>query len=119
MSTCTRCNNETTNLKDIFIATPGGHCFPSLSQPSMNAIGPMSERVCGNCITDNELLLEIGPIAEFALSVLIQNGREHPSPNQNGVMAALETAKAHFIVRRNDSNSTSRNAALRAVGYDA
>jgi hypothetical protein len=111
MEKCSRCNNESEKLHFVFSVE--GHTLPSLTQPDFSkAIPSQSEHVCGSCITDSEILQEIGPIAEFALSVLIQNAASYSLPAH---IVSLETARTFFMVRNID-NDSGRNKALRAIG---
>lgn len=109
MSKCTRCGNE---RKTIFIHRPGGHTWTT----PPNFV-PRTEQVCGDCLTDNEIARELNTVVEFILGVLIK--RETNPTAYPSVAAALETARAFFMVRNNDPDSNrGRQAAVRALGLN-
>lgn len=103
---CTRCGEDRKTLT-MFNTRPGGHTGFLPSESSFNV--PEPEKVCGNCITDDELILfpEICRIAEFALTALLKREGN----------AALEIARAYFMTRNSDADH-GRSWAVRAVGLD-
>lgn len=112
MMTCTRCNNERLTMT-IFATRVGGHSLPSLKQPALEAIAPLVERVCGDCVTDVEILRELVPVVDFALSTLMSS--DPASPN----VTALETVRAYFNVYNVADDGRTRRAALQAIGLTA
>lgn len=108
-TTCTRCGDEGATLT-ILVVQAGSHSLPILAPPP-------PRRVCGNCITDDELERELGPVAAFVLGVHIERTlREPGSPQRDNWLRTLEMARTPFIVVNNDPDDTNRGDALRAVG---
>lgn len=73
---------------------------------------PKLEHICGECVTDDEIVYALGPAVEFVLAVLADRSKERPD-----LMIALETARTLFMVR-NNSNVPNRVSALRALGLN-
>lgn len=115
MSTCTRCAGEHLKTITMWNARPGGHTR-ALLQPDYEP--PKAERVCGNCLTDREIMLQLGPVADFAISALIKDASENPSPNEVECLIALELARSFFRVRNNNPDNNNRRAAIRALGLE-
>lgn len=110
MSKCTRCGNERVTMP-IYNYRPGGHSW--LPLPDFKAMPPPDPvRTCGDCITDDEIVRELGPMMEFALGILIKNTK----PQYMSTMVALETARALFMVRNNDPDGRGRQMAVEALG---
>jgi hypothetical protein len=79
---------------------------------------PRAESSCGDCLTDDEILREIGPIMQFGLGVLIarldQTRTDFPDTR-----VALEYARSMFMVRNNDDeDQRGRRAAVKALGLE-
>lgn len=111
VGTCSRCGNEAV-VKTFHLVRPGGMTWFTLYGGDFTCTPQTTERVCGACMTDREILLQVGPIAEFALSAIIK--LEPSSP----LVVSLETARTFFMVRNNDPDSNrGRQAALRAIGF--
>lgn len=109
---CTRCG-EDRKVLTMFNTRPGGHTGYLPSEASFNM--PEPERVCGNCVTNDELVRfpEICRIAEFALTTMLEDaGPGFPETNK-----ALEIARTFFMVRNNEADH-GRSWAVRAVGLD-
>lgn len=110
---CTRCGKS---AKTIFITRPQGMSWStSLTEPIPL---PRTENVCGDCMTDKELLFtrEVGDTVIFACDTLL---KDTALPL---VTASLETVRAFFMVRCDfESESDSdryRRAAVEAVGLE-
>jgi len=107
---CTRCGQPNRTLP-IYKAQAHTWFLPSQSDFKA-ATPPSTERVCGTCITDDEIVLELSSVVDFVLGVHVKRGApEHPE-----FMKALETVRALFMVRNNNPDGINRGAALQAVG---
>lgn len=116
---CSRCGGEKKTMPFVRVR-PGSHTWFTPSNSDFNLATPPSvERVCGDCITDNELMREVSPVAEFALGVLISNATQPPLPQEAEGLKALEHARCCFMVRNNEPDGRNRRAALRAIGLES
>ena len=78
---------------------------------------PQSETVCGDCITDDELTLLLGPVIGFILSVFLERTAKEPaSSRRDDWLRALEMARSPFVVRNINPDTNGRYAALRVLG---
>lgn len=99
---CRRCSVNPA-ITTLFVVS--AHTWFTPSQSDFNvAMPPRSEGVCGDCITGDELIRqrEIGDVVLYATGVLLENGQRQG--NTDSTMAALETVRAYFQVRNNDSD---------------
>lgn len=90
--------------------------MPPMAQPDLKAIAPQSEHVCGKCITDEEICLELAPVVDFVLSAMLSQGAANGADGE--YLKSLEIARAYFHVYNNEDDSWSRSAAVRAAGLD-
>lgn len=100
---CSRCDSE--RQTKILRQRPGGH-----SPATIPIDPPPIENVCANCITSDEIAMELSSATGFVLGVL--SSAEASRSEQ--VAIALDTARSFFVVRNSDDG---RGAALRAIGF--
>ena len=121
---CTRCNDErqTMTMIAVRVGQPSFHMaepdFPSWVSPSEAAAATV-EHVCGDCITDDELLLNrgIGNIVLFATDVLLSRSTATGATALESVRAFFQT----FNMEAEDQEKAvrrHRRSAVMALGLD-
>jgi len=80
---CSRCNQPKTKM--VFIFRPAGHTFEQSNFDTV--MPPSSENVCGNCLTDDEIVRELSTVVEFVLGVFIKNiQKESATPSRDAIL---------------------------------
>ena len=125
MPECTRCHGEQRTTLPMYSVRMGGRSLPSSSWHIHSA--PHVERVCGDCITDDELLLnrDIADVLLFVTEVLMRNlAKSGLDDERKGeCLTSIEMVRACFLTRNHSDNAKTekchRTAALKVIGLDS
>lgn len=111
MNKCSRCNNER-KTQTIVIVRPGAHSMFPLSDSDRR-----TEYVCGDCLTDLEIMFQLSPAIAYVLGTLLRDYQQQPESDlRNEWLKAIQMTQTQFMTLNTHDPTRNRGAAIRALG---